>query len=97
MKDIKEVLEEELMNTLKDLGHQANEAKDQIQFFLRSIEVELATAVSTGDEHSLRYLRAAVAARLGRVSLRLLYREREKILNVVMTAVRVFITMAATV
>lgn len=95
MKDIKEILETELNATLKDLGHQAAEAKNEIQHFLTSIEDDLAKAVAAGDERTLKYLRSAVSAKLGRVSLKLLYRERQQVINVVMTVVRVFIALTA--
>ena len=90
-----DVLRTQIETALTDLGHNALEAKNEIQHFLASIEEIAVPAAANSDERTLKYVRSQVAARLGRVSLKLLYRERTQILTVVMTALRVLALLGA--
>lgn len=91
--DMRAEIQTTVEETLKILGHNAEDARDKIAEFMKDIEQDLAAALESGDKLSLELLRDQLAGRLARVSLQLIYRERQAILVAIVTTIRILTTV----
>jgi hypothetical protein len=95
MSKVMDAIQQQLESALDSSTTNAEEAKAAIGEFLTEIEPEVDSAVAAGDTQALAYLRDAVASRAGRIALSLTYKERQIVAEVVSTAIRVAIMLAA--
>lgn len=96
MTKITEFLSQEIETQLKEAGRALGEDKEKLQAFLLEIEPHITRAINSGDMKSVTYLKAIIKARLGRVSLGILHRERERVISGIATVIRTLITFVAT-
>lgn len=80
-----EIIREELMHNFPDLRQE----KPQVEAFLQHIQPEINEAVTTGDPDLLRPILDRLKGRTARASLKTIHRERNRVVLIVYTALRV--------
>lgn len=92
--DLKNVLEENIKQTLQSLGKNLSEGRQQLQTFLLAIEAEVEEAVMNEDVVSLQFIRDRIALKTGDLALDLAESESRVVVSGIIGILHAVIALA---